>query len=151
MALQFFDNTKDGHGLTLGSKLDPLELQRGIKLEEHVSVYEDFLDTTGDGTYGYMGEFVNGKTFTAPKAAQQQGLSDRVRVRMQNGEPPILLAYDPDTGTKVFYEEDQEAYEAGYICANCIQYQAVPNAPKCTWLRKSDDGCGHVNNIITNI
>lgn len=151
MGLLFFDNTKDGHGLTLNSKLDPLEIQRGIKLEEHVQVYDDYLKTTGDGTYGYMGEFVKGTRMTVPKAALQEGRSERVRVRMQNGEPPLLMAYEPETGTKLFYEEDQEAYEAGWICPNCVQYQSVPNAPKCTWSRKPEDGCGHVNNIITNL
>lgn len=155
MGLLFFDNTKDGHGLTLGSELDPLEIQRGIKLEEHVQVYEDFLKTTGDGTYGYMGEFKQGQRFTAPKAALMDGKSAeaaaRVRARMNAGEPPRLMAIDPDTGVKIFYEEDQEAFEMGYICPNCIQYQAVPNAPKCNWLTKSNDGCGHSNDIITNI
>jgi hypothetical protein len=149
MALQFFDRTKDGHGLTMGSKLDPLELQRGIKLEEHVQIYEDFLKTTGDGTYGFMGEFKSGASFSAPKAAQMAGDSAqavaRVRLRMQKGEPPQLMGIDPDTGIKIFYEEDNEAYRLGYICENCVQYQAVPNAPICNWLNNPSDGCGHRN------
>ena len=148
MSLLFFDNTRDGHGLTLNSKLDPLELKRGIKLEEHVSTYDDYLKTTGDGTYGYMGEFAPGRGYTAPKAAQDPNMWHRVRLRMNEGLAPQLMAFHPETGTKIFYEEDQEAFEAGWICPNCVQYQAVPNAPKCNWNRKPDDGCGHTNDII---
>lgn len=148
MGLIFFDRFKDGHGLTLNSKLSPEDLKKGIKLEEHVSVYEDFLKTTGDGTYGYMGEFASGHGFTAPKARAQAEQAARVRARMQAGEPPLLLGIDPKTGMKAFYDEDQDAFEQGWICSNCVQYQAVPNAPQCNWMNKPDDGCGHLNDNL---
>jgi hypothetical protein len=84
-----------------------------------------------------------------PKAALDQGKDftrvTRVKARMASGEPPIMMSYDPLTDTPLFAEEDQEAFEAGYICINCYQYQRVPNAPKCNWNNRPDHGCGHQN------
>ena len=122
-------------------------MNRSVKLEEHVSIYEDFLKNT-DGDYGYQGQgFLNGRKKYVPKNmyANNAQAVERVRLRMKNGHPPLLISYDPDTGIKIFAEEDKEAYEHGYICENCIQYQAVPNAPTCNWLTNPTDGCGHRN------
>ena len=134
----------------LDIKIDPLELQKSIKLEEHVSIYDDFLASgvAGDGTYGFQGAMVNGRMKVAPKDTTGSGITkaqriERVRARMKEGTPPLLVSYDPESGTKIFAEEDREAYEDGYICENCMQYQAVPFAPSCNWLRKPEDGCGH--------
>lgn len=152
MGLLFFDRFKDSHGGLLNSKLTPEEMKRGIKLEEHVSVFDDYLASgeAGDGTYGYQGNFDKSRMLTAPKDVTGGGITAaeraaRVRTRMAEGKPPLLVSIDPTTGIKIFAEEDKEAYEAGYICPNCVQYQAVPNAPSCNWLTKPDDGCGHQN------
>lgn len=149
MGLLFFDRYKDGKQKTLESALTMDEMQRGVELEEHVSIYTDFMKTAGDGTYGYQGNFDQSRMLTAPKAMTgalgPDAMIARVRARMNNGQPPLLLSYDPETGIKIFAEEDKAAFDAGYICENCIQYQAVPSAPKCNWMNKPDDGCGYVN------
>lgn len=149
MGLLFFDRTKDGRGLTLGSKLSADDLAKGVKLEEHVSIFEDFLATAGDGTYGYQGDYAGNSALTVPKAVVGANTgaerAARVRHRMAEGHAPLLVSLDPKTGIKIFAEEDKEAYEAGYICENCVQYQAVPSAPACNWLRNPNDGCGHTN------
>lgn len=151
--LQLFDRSH-----RIGSSLSAADLERGVKLEEHTAVLDRFLSET-DGTYGWQGAISNGGTVTVPKAALAGNLSAaervaRVRNRLDRGEPPILVTYDLDTDTPIFEEEDQEAYEDGYICGGCLQYQQVPNAPMCNWLRdggqsasipEQDRGCGHRN------
>lgn len=151
MGLILFDRAKDGFKTLLGSTMTREEMARSIKLEEHVSIYDDYLNSgvAGDGTYGYQGNFAKSRMLTAPKAvtggiAMAERVA-RVRARMENGNPPLMVSYDPETGIKIFAEEDKEAYEAGYICENCIQYQAVPSAPKCNWLTNPSDGCGQIN------
>jgi hypothetical protein len=152
MALIFFDRAKDGFKTLLGSTMTREEMSRSIKLEEHVSIFDDYLKSgeAGDGTYGYMGDFVAGRRITVPKAMAGDSLTAaqraaRVRLRMSEGKAPLLISFDPKTGVKIFAEEDKEAFEDGYICENCIQYQAVPHAPKCNWLTNPNDGCGQQN------
>lgn len=151
MGLLFFDRNKDGNQTLLNSKMSPDDLKRSIKLEEHVSIYEDFLASgeAGDGTYGYRGEWTGGG-MTMAKDTLGGGISEaarvaRVNARMNNGEPPLLVSIDPKTGIKIFAEEDKDAFEHGYICENCVQYQAVPNAPQCNWANNPTDGCGFQN------
>lgn len=149
MALLFFDRYKNGKLKTLESSITQAEMDRGIKLEEHVSIYDDYLkNEAGDGTYGWQGQWT-GQKMTVPAAVKAEGVMSgaqraaRVRQRMQDGLAPLLVSMDPKTGLKIFAEEDKDAFDAGYICERCIQYQAVPGAPICNWARKPDDGCGH--------
>lgn len=152
MSLQLFD--RDG---VLGSQLTPEEIAKGVKLEEHTEVVNRYLEGV-DGTYGFQGLLPRGGEITVPKATMKDGIShaeriERVKERMAKGEPPLLVAYDPETETPLFAEQDKEAYEAGYICPGCFQWQGVPNAPECNWLRPDitsnmdprDLGCGHRN------
>lgn len=127
------------------STLTPQELERSLKLEEHVSILEDHL-AGQDGTYGWMGE----NATTVPKAAFD-GMTHtgdrvaRVRARMNEGGPPLMISYDTATDTPMFAEEDKEAFDLGYICQRCYQYQGVPG-PKCNWRNNPDNhGCGHRN------
>lgn len=152
MGLLFFDRNKDGNQTLLNSKMTPEDLKRGIKLEEHVSVYEDYLNSgeAGDGTYGWMGTWTGQGSMTIPKDTRGGGITKaqmitRVNDRMRQGLAPLLVSMSPDGKIKIFAEEDQDAYEHGYICGNCIQYQAVPNAPQCNWANNPSDGCGHQN------
>lgn len=144
-------------GRPMDAKLSAAELERGIKLEEHTAVLDRFLAET-DGQYGWQGALGRGGNMTVSKASLGEGLSkaermERVKKRMNRGEPPILVSYDLATDTPLFDEADKEAYEDGYICGGCLQYQAVPNAPECNWLRANngshldpkDRGCGHRN------
>lgn len=150
--LQIFDR-----GRRMDSNLSVEELERGVKLEEHTAVLDRYLEST-DGTYGWQGVLARGGTLTVPKASTKEGVShaqrvERVRARLNRGEPPLLVSYDLATDTPIFAEEDQEAFEDGYICGGCLQYQAIPNAPECNWLRPDtgshldpkDRGCGHRN------
>lgn len=150
--LQIFDR-----GRPSDSTLTRVEMERGVKLEEHTAVLDRFLSET-DGTYGWQGVLPRGGTLTVPKASIKDKIShadrvSRVRARLNRGEPPLLVTYDPATDTPIFAEEDQEAYEDGYICGGCLQYQSIPNAPECNWLRADmgshidpkDRGCGHRN------
>lgn len=151
MGLLFFDRYKDGTQKSMNSALSMDEMQRGIELEKHVSIFEDYLNSgaAGDGTYGYQGDYAGEKRLTAPKAMtgdlSHSAMVARVRARMDQGLAPLLVSMDPKTGVKIFAEEDKDAFQHGYICENCVQYQAVPNAPKCNWMRKPDDGCGFQN------
>lgn len=152
MTLQVFINGRPDDG-----NLTAADLARGTKLEEHTAVVDRFLSEQ-DGTYGWQGVLGRGGDMTVPKhvLAESSMSGDRVarvRARLKEGNPVMLVSYDPETDTPIFAEEDQEAYEAGFICAGCLQYQSVPNAPECNWLRQTaegeldpkDRGCGHRN------
>lgn len=142
----------------MGSELTAKDIERGVKLEEHTQVLDRYLAET-DGTYGWQGVLGRGGSMTVPKATLKDAISsrervERVRKRLQSGNPPLLVSYDTATDTPIFAEEDQEAFEDGYICGGCLQYQNVPNAPECNWLRAGADsknldpkdrGCGHRN------
>lgn len=122
--------------------LTPEELAKSVKLEEHVQILDDYL-ATQQGDYGWMGA----DSQTVPKAAfdGMTGRAERaarVRARMAKGEPPLMISYDTLTQSPMFAEEDKEAFDAGYICENCYQYQAVPNTGKCNWYTRPDAGCG---------
>lgn len=146
----FYD--RGGIITNLDLKLGHEELKRGLQLEEHTAILDDHLRKT-DGTYGWQGSVAGNAKLTVPKASLDYLLSnkqrvERVRARMKEGTPPQPISYDETLDTIIFAEEDQEAFEDGYICINCYQWQAVPHAPKCNWLTaKSDDesGCGHQN------
>lgn len=146
MGLLFFNRDKFGEKVTMEGKLSPEDLQKGLKLEEHVSVYEDFMKGLDDegGTYQFRGMYKPG--MIVPRASTGQALTaaervQRVRKRLEQGGRPLLLSIDPKDGTKIFHEEDREAFEDGYICENCVQFQSVPFAPSCTWL-SAEGGCG---------
>ena len=146
---------KDGR--PVNAALSQKDLSDKVKLEEHTAVVDRFLSSK-DGTYGWQGALSRGGSLTVPKATLKESsfAKDRVarvRARLNRGEPPLLVSYDLETDTPIFSEEDQEAYEDGYICGNCLQYQNIPNAPVCNWLRVGDSsnvdpkykGCGHRN------
>lgn len=147
-------------GRPIDSKLSEDELQRSLKLEEHAHVLDRYMaEIPNDGTYGWQGTLGRNGSITVPKASLKDQISaaeraSRVRERINRREPPILISYDLATDTPIFAEEDMEAYEDGYICPGCLQYQSVPNPPTCTWLRNEaldghvderDRGCGHRN------
>lgn len=150
MGLLFFHRDDAGNKISMESKLTPEDLKRETKLEEHVSIFTDFLENqAGDGLYGYQGDYNVSRMLTIPKTMTDRishaERVQRVRKRMENGHPPLLVSCDPKRGIDIMAEEDREAMEQGYICHRCRQYQAVPSAPKCNWLGNPNDGCGQIN------
>ena len=136
-----------------GSKLTKQQLERLEKEEEHGAVLDDYLKGI-DGTYGFMGSIADPMAgFTAPKqmlgGTSQAERVARVRARLAAKEPCKPLAYIEGYEVDLLSVEDQEAFEEGWICPNCIQYQAVPG-PVCNWQFKGerpsdpkDWGCGY--------
>lgn len=113
-----------------------------------------------EGTYGYMGMVADPtKGVTVPKSAFGAGMSraeriQRVRDRMARNEPPQSLFYDTSTDTELLYEEDAEAYEEGWICPECLQYQGVVTN-ECNWRFTGErpdnpkhQGCGYRRDIF---
>lgn len=155
-----------GRSIETVEKLTPEDLERGIKLEEHAHILDRYLnETAADGTYGWQGTLGRGGNLTVPKASLNDKITQEERfhrikdrldkIRAGVGGPPLLLSYDTETDTPIFHEDDMEIYKMGWICPGCIQWQSVPNAPECTWLRPSghdpapdrDKGCGHVRDF----
>lgn len=134
----------------LDSTLTAEDLAKGLKLEEHTAVLDDYLSKQ-DGTYGFQGSMGRDGKITVPKQGFKGILSQaervqRVRKRMETNKAPIPVMEDTTTGSMIFMEEDKECFEDGYICTNCYQFQAVPFAPECNWRNPGNDprdkGCG---------
>lgn len=111
----------------------------------------------GMGTYGFMGHVGRGGEVTAPRDALGEGISRaeriaRVRERMARGEAPQALFFDEASGTEILAVEDAEAYEEGWICHECLQYQAIVSN-ECNWRivgahRPPVTGCGYRRDIF---
>jgi hypothetical protein len=127
--------------------------------DEHQAHVLDAHLKTQDGTYGFMGSIADPSLgSTIPKAmshtASRAEMMQRVRDRMAAGEPVKSLFFDESTETELLSEEDVDAYEEGWICPNCIQYQAVPSST-CNWRFKGerpsdpkDWGCGYRRDLF---
>lgn len=114
-----------------------------------------------DGTYGFQGVINpnSGKGLTAPKHMVGGHLTmaqkrERVRARMAEGIAPKSLAYIEGYETELISDEDAEAFEEGWICPSCIQWQGVVSN-QCNWRfrgeRPSDPkdwGCGYRRDIL---
>lgn len=157
MSLQVF---RDGRPDREANKVNNELLKKLQKEDDHTQIFTDFLKTTGDGTYGFMGSVSDAsRGAVAPKATLPNGITRaervaRVRERMARNLPPISLFYDELTETEILAEEDAEAYEEGWICPNCLQYQAVVSN-ECNWrvvggtpADPKDRGCGYRRDII---
>ena len=156
MTLQVFRDGRPDRRIEDTALLKKLQRQ-----DDYTHALQQHLErTSGDGRYGFMG-VVNdpSKGFTAPKDTLGYGITRaeriaRVRERMSRNEPPISLAYIPGAEVELLSVEDAEAYEEGWICPNCLQYQGVVTN-ECNWRftgeRPSDpryQGCGYRRDLL---
>jgi len=154
VTLQIFRDGRPDQRIENNSLLRKLQREDDYKhaLDEHLKKNWD------KGTYGFQGIVSDpSKGFTAPKDTLGLGISkaermQRVRDRMARNEPPLTLYYDVATGTEVLSVEDAEAYEEGWICPECIQYQGVVTN-ECNWRFTGERplgvvGCGYRRDIF---
>lgn len=154
MTLQVFRDGRPDKGVKSHALLAKLQRE-----DDYENALKQHIEKTGSSTYGYMGEVGSKGSITASRDALGTGISRaeriaRVRDRMSRGECPQSLFYEPATGTDLLAVEDAEAYEEGWICPNCIQYQAIPSN-KCNWRfvgeRPSNPdhwGCGYDRDLF---
>lgn len=135
MTLQVFRDGRPDRRIENNALLAKLQ-----KEDNHAQILGQFLRDQAkysDGTYGHMGSVADAsKGLTAPKAmlggiSQAERIA-RVRARMAANKPVMSLYFDEATGFELLSLEDQEAYEEGWICPECLQYQAVV-ANECNW------------------
>lgn len=156
MSLQVF---RDGRPDRESNKINNHLLRKLQKEDDHAQILGDYLKTAGDGTYGFQGSVGDAsKGITVPKAmtalATRAERVARVRDRMNSGEAVKSLFYDEVTETEILAEEDAEAYEEGWICPECLQYQAIVSST-CNWRFKGerpsdpkDWGCGYRRDLV---
>lgn len=156
MTLQIFRDGRPDRRIEDNRLLAKVKREDDYKhaLDEHLKKNWD------KGTYGFQGVVSDpSRGLTAPKAALGIGISQaeraqRVRDRMSRNEPPLTLYYDPMTETEILSVEDAEAYEEGWICPECLQYQAVVTN-ECNWRFTGErptgskyQGCGYRRDIL---
>lgn len=157
MSLQVF---RDGRPDREANKVSNSLLAKLQRDDDHAQILNAFLASdTKSGSYGHQGTVSDAsKGITVPKAmtavATRAERVARVRERMNNGEPVLSLFYDEITETEILAEEDAEAYEEGWICPECLQYQAVVSST-CNWRfvgeRPADPknwGCGYRRDLL---
>jgi hypothetical protein len=136
VSLQVF---RDGRPDKEASRVNNALLAKLQRDDDHGQILEQYLKSkeSGDGSYGFMGSISDRNAgVTIPKAmshmaSRAEGVS-RVRERMASGEPLKSLFFDEATETELLAEEDVEAYEEGWICPECLQYQTIPSST-CNW------------------
>ena len=147
----------DGRPERTSNKMSNALLAKLQKEDNHAQIMDEFLKRDAmenSGTYGFQGvvgdinanlTVPKGMTGEISKAQRVQ----RVKDRMARREPCKPLAYVEGYEVDLLSVEDQEAYEEGWICPRCIQYQGMP-AAQCNWQFKGDRptdpkdwGCGY--------
>lgn len=95
--------------------------------------------------YQYQGE-LNPRQSVITRTQEQWATRDLMK-RKHRGEPiiPVFHFTDPETGDTqwVLTDEDAMAVMQGYVCENCLEWQRIPNSPKCEW--NNGGTCGYVN------
>ena len=123
-----------------------LELQEMDKAESYI---EDMIAAASN--YDYRGFFNpgEGRQLTVSKDQVSLDFKDMLRLRDKNFPiKPIFSILAPNGGQlDVYPDVVQEAFDAGYICEECTQWQEVPHAPECNWLHNAErtankKGCG---------
>jgi hypothetical protein len=94
--------------------------------------------------YQFLGEFApHGATIT-----EGHTLNDisSIRFRRDRNDPvkPVWTYHDPSTGEPIWILNDQDAELArlGYICPNCLSWQASTVSLSCK--TRNDFSCGYV-------
>lgn len=159
MSLQVF---RDGRPDRDANKVSNQLLAKRQKEDDHAQILDQFLKSpeAGDGTYQHMGSVGAdlSRSLVAPKAMMGEiSKSDRVnrvRARMAANEPVISLYYDELHNVDLLALEDSEAYEEGWICPECLQYQNIV-MNECNWRFTGEApadpkyrGCGFRRDII---
>lgn len=93
--------------------------------------------------YSYLGGMnprtgPDGKKLNVITNDQKNWKAEDARKRWQAGKavkPIYTIHHDDGEVTWVLTEADQEAVRLGYVCENCLEWQRVPNAPKCESVR----------------
>jgi hypothetical protein len=150
----------DGRRDEMRNKTSNALLAKLQREDTHAQILNQYLaQYEGDGTYGFQGTVGDpSKGMTVPKAMlgeiSHKDRIGRVRERIAKKEAPKSLCFVPGYEVELLSLEDQEAYEEGWICPACLQYQGMP-ANQCNWNFKGDRpsdpkdwGCGHQRNIF---
>ena len=135
--------TNAGVDLSLGQK-------EVLQHEDDLEGYIEDLIAAGSN-YDYRGFYdpASGKKMKVTHDQLSLTMDDLMRMRDKNTPvKPMFSIKTPNGGQlDVYPDVIQGAFDAGYICSSCTEWQAVPHAPECNWLHNAEraangKGCG---------
>jgi hypothetical protein len=128
----------------IDSKLTDAERKQHEKVEWNTHVVDEAVNETPD--HQYVGEIALNKRggVTVPESHLTYTPMD-LKSRRDRGDKVIPFAsYIDDEGEVcwVLNDVDGEACRLGYICENCLEWQASTVTLKCEWLH-TPGSCGY--------
>lgn len=127
-----------------GTLLTPQERER-LQIEDDAEQYINELIEKGSNL-DYRGDLVRGRNLTVSKDQKEMTFTELMNLRRKNVKirPIARIKGDtPDEDLWIFPDIVQEAFESGYLCESCWEWQESPLVAKCNPLYATDlwKGC----------
>ena len=129
-----------------GTPIDPTKRSRLEVMDQTEGMIEDLISKGSN--LDYRGDLAPGKTLTVSKDQKEMTFTELMNLRRKNVKikPIARLKGDlfPDGEDRwIFPDVVQEAFEAGYLCHDCWEWQESPLVDKCNPLYPTDlwKGC----------